>query len=117
MAMSLDELAIAFRLLVRIEVFALDVLDQRDFGRRRIVDLADNCRDRVQARALRSSPATLASDDLKPSIAVRTEKDRLQDTALGDRIGELIDRFFPELDARLFRVGPDATDLDLANAA
>ena len=48
MAMALDQLPIALGLFDRVEVFALDIFDQRDLGRGRIVDLADDRRDRVK---------------------------------------------------------------------
>ncbi len=117
MAMALDQLAIAFGLFDRVEILALDVLDQRDLGRGGIVDLADDRRDRVKPCPLRGAPAALSGDDLEPSVAMRPKQDRLQDTALGNRIGELVDRLFLELDARLLGIGPDPADLDLADSA
>src|SRR3546814_1469294 len=39
-----DQLAIGIRLLDRIEVFALDILDQRDFQRFRLVEIPDEDR-------------------------------------------------------------------------
>ena len=71
----------------------------------------------MKPRPLRSAPAALASDDLKPSVTMRPQQDRLQDTTLGNRIGELVDRLFLELDARLLGIGPDPADLDLADSA
>jgi hypothetical protein len=72
----------------------------------------------VQPRPLRRPPSALAGDDLEAlAIAVRPEQDRLEDAALGDRIGELVDRVLAELDPRLVGVGADSADLDLADAA
>ena len=116
MAVPVDQLAIALGLLDRVQILALDILDQRDLRRRRLVDLADDRRDRVQPRPLRRAPAALAGDDLKP-VAVGPQQDRLEHPALGDRIGQLVDRFLAELDARLVGIGPDPRDLDLAHAA
>src|SRR3954454_4014370 len=116
MAMPLDQLAIALRFLERVQVLALDILDQRDLGRGRFVNLADDCGDRVQPRALRRAPTALAGDDhIIPTLG--PEQDRLEDAALADRVGELVERFLVELDARLVRVGPDPRDLNLAHTA
>src|SRR5207245_2852003 len=70
------------------------------------------------AGPLRRAPAAFAGNDLKTlAVAVRAEQDRLEHAALGNRIGELVDRFLSELDPRLVRIRPDAADLDLAHAA
>ena len=116
MAVTLDELAIALRLFDRVQVLALYVLDQRNLGRSRIVNLTNDRRNGVQAGALRCAPPAFARDDLEP-ITMGTKEDRLKNTAFGDRIGELVDRFFLELHPRLFRVGADAPNLDLSHAA
>lgn len=109
---AIDQLAIAFRFLNRIEILTLDVFDQRDFGRGRIVDLANDRGNRVKPGALRSTPATLAGDNLK-AVPVRSKQDWLKYAALSDRIGELVDRLFLELNAWLFRIRPNSPDLDL----
>jgi hypothetical protein len=116
MAVPIDQLAVAFRLLNRIQVLTLDVLDQRDLGRSRIIDLADDRRNGMQSGALRSSPSALAGDDLE-AITVRTKQDRLKNAALCDRIGELVDRLFLELAPRLLRIGANTPDLNLTDAA
>ena len=63
MAVALDQLPIALRLLERVQILALDILDQRKLGHGRFVDLADNRRNRVELRPLRRAPAPLARDD------------------------------------------------------
>ena len=50
-------------------------------------------------------------------IARRAQQDRLKYAALGDRFGQLGERFVVELGARLVRVGADPRDLDLAHPA
>ena len=59
-----DQLLVGLGLLDRVEVGALDILDQRDFGGRGVVELADERRDAVELRLLRRAPAALAGDDL-----------------------------------------------------
>ena len=116
MAVPLDKLAIAFRLLDCVQVFALNVLDQRDLGRGRIVDLSNDRRNRVQPSTLGGTPSPLPRDDLE-SVTMRAEENRLQNAALGNRIGEFVDRLFFELHTRLIWVGPNAAYLDLSHAA
>ena len=115
-AMLLDQLPIALGLLDRVQILALDILDQRDLGGRRIVDLADDRRDGVQPRPLRRPPAALAGDDLD-SRRRRAQQDRLQHASLGNRFGQLVERLLVEMHARLVGIGPDPRDLDLAHAA
>src|SRR4029079_10705344 len=116
MAVPLNELAIAFRFFDGVEIFALNVLDQCDLCSGRVVNLAHDGRDGVKPAALRGAPTALARDNLE-SIAVRPKENWLKNAALGDRIGELVDRFFLELHTRLLRVRPDPPDLDFAYPA
>src|SRR5690242_13275543 len=112
----LDELPIAFRFLERVQILALDILDQRQLGGRGFVELANDRGDRVQLRLLGRTPAPLAGDD-HVILAVRPEQDRLEDAALADRLRQLVERGFVELHARLFGVAADARDFDFAYAA
>jgi hypothetical protein len=116
MPMRLDKLAIAFRFLQRIEILALDILDQRDFRGRRIVDLAYDCRDGVQLGPLRGAPAALARNNQEP-FAVRSQQDRLEHAPLANRFCELLKRLLVEQDAWLVRIAGNPRDLDLAYAA
>ena len=111
-----DQLMIALGFLDRIQVLTLNILDQRDLGRRRVVDLTDDRGDRMQARSLSCAPAALARNNFEP-LPVWTKEDRLQNAALLDRIREFINGFFRELDPWLLGIRPDSTDLDLPNAA
>src|SRR5690349_14152523 len=115
MAVPLDQLAVSFRLLDRVEIFALDVLDQRKLGSGRIVNVADERRNLVQARPLGSAPSTLAGDDLEPVVRGPHE-DWLKNTALRDRIREFVDRLLVELHAGLNRARLDPPDLDFTDA-
>src|SRR2546429_479797 len=59
-----DEAGECARLLERIEVLALDVLDEGDGDRSLIRDVADDRRDLREPGHLRGAPAPLAGDDL-----------------------------------------------------
>src|SRR5437868_15256594 len=116
MAVALDQLAVAIRLLERIEILALDILDQRELRRGRFVDLANDRRNGVEPCPLRRAPAPLAGDD-HIIFAVGPEQNRLENPALPDRLGELVECLLVEVDSRLMGVGPDPRDLDLPHAA
>src|SRR4051794_39096523 len=115
-AVAINELLVPLRFLDRVEVLALNILDQRQLGRCRFVYLAYDRRNAVQPRPLRRPPPALAGADLE-AVAVRSQQDRLEDSALRNRIGALVDRLVAELDARLVRVWPEAADLNLPHAA
>ena len=70
-AVLVDELLVADRLLERVEVRALDVLDDREFERLLVADVMDDDRHLVQAGPLRRAPAPLAGDDLVALAAAR----------------------------------------------
>src|SRR5689334_1331765 len=115
-AVPLDELLIAFSFFKWIEILTLDILNQREFGDGRFVDLADDCGDRVQLNALRRAPATFTGDD-HVAVAIRPKQDGLKNSPLTNGVGKLIQGFFVEFDAGLVWVSLDARDFDLANAS
>ena len=92
------------------------VVDPSIDDKLRLVDLANDRGNRVEPRSLCRTPATLAGNDLE-AVAVRPKQDRLENTALGDRIGELIDRLFLELHPRLLRIRTDPANLNFAHPA
>jgi hypothetical protein len=55
---------ICFGFLDRIQILALDILDERDLERLDIIEFANDDRDLVKLRPLRRPPAPLAGDDL-----------------------------------------------------
>ena len=65
-----DQARDALRFFQRIQVFALDVLDQRHRGGGLVVDLAHQHRDLVQPGQLRGAEAPFAGDDLVALRAV-----------------------------------------------
>ena len=89
-AEPLDQLAVAGRLLDGIEIRALHVLDQGELGGFRVAELAHDHRHGVQAGLLGCPPAALAGDDLEAAAgAIGPGDDRLQQTLLADRIGQV----------------------------
>ena len=85
-----DQFAVAGRLLDRVEVRALHVLDEGELGSLLVAEIAHDDRHRVQAGLLGRPPAALAGDDLEAAaLGVGAGDDRLQQTLLADRLGEL----------------------------
>jgi hypothetical protein len=97
---------ISVRKLHRVEVLALDVLDDRKFepiGRRHI---ENDGRQRLSARKLAGTESTLAHDELE-SIPRLAHDHRLQHTMLADRTCQLCKTQRVELSARLVWVRID----------
>src|SRR5580658_1392560 len=86
------------RLFERIEVLALNVLNQRHRDRGFIRNAPDDRRDLAQPGLLRGAPAPLTGDDLVAlyaaliSLADGSHHDRLHDALRPDRIGEFGER-------------------------
>ena len=95
-----DEPTQCHRLFDGIEIFALDVLDQRHRERRFVVDTADHRRDLGQPGGLRPTPTALASDDLE-TFAVNPHHNGLHHASRFDGLGELVEGFRVEPGARL----------------
>ena len=100
MAEILDQPLIGLGFFDRVQIFALDILDQRNFERFGFVEIAHDHRDLVELRALRRPPAPFAGDDLKMR-ALRPHDDRLDHPARFNRPGELAQRLIVEMAARL----------------
>jgi len=77
----------ALRLLERIEVLALDVLDQRHRQRRLVRHVAHGDRHLGQPGHLPPREAALAGNDLVAVAAGRPDQDRLNDSLRLDRFG------------------------------
>ena len=103
----------------RIEVFALDVLDDRQFQRFGVADIEDDDGNVVDAGALRGPPTALAGNDLESAGGAgrRPHRDRLDDAALLDRGGEFVEFGHRELTARVARIGMQEFDGYAALAA
>ena len=107
----LVELVVGVRLFDRVQVFALDVLDERDLqdvavGHR----LLDDDGDGRQAGLLRGAEAALAGDQAIFIVASARDDERLDDAVLADAAGQLLDRGLVEGLARLIRVRRDLLD-------
>ena len=102
----LDELAVGVGRLERVEVLALEVLDEREFELLAIGELAHDRRDAVETGGLRGPQPALAGDEL---VAVERlgDEDRLEDAVLGDARRERRESFGVEPLARLVRVRAD----------
>ncbi len=98
---------ITLRLFHRIEVFALNILDDHDLERVRIADIDRHDRHFVQARDLRGAPAPFAGDDFKAVLRALhgAYHDRLDHAVLLDRVGELAELGIGKLTARIARIG------------
>ena len=70
----LDQLLVGGRLLERVEVVALEVLDERLLERGRVVGVADERGDRLQPDPARRAPAALAGDQLVLAVAERAAR-------------------------------------------
>jgi hypothetical protein len=95
----------------------LEVLDDRDLEGGVVVDVLDEGRDRVHPGEPRGPPAPLTGDDLEAARAMGSDEDRLEDAALADRRGELVDRLLDERHPWLLGIRLDAVEGDLADAA
>ena len=109
-----EQLAVAARLFDRVQVLALQVLDERELERLRRRRRQHAHRHPLQARQPRGPPPPLTCDDLV-ALAVRTHDDRLEQAHLLDRVRELRDALFVDVGARLVRVGRDHVDGELGD--
>ncbi len=91
------------RLFERIEVLALNVLDERDRDRCLVGNVPDDGRDLPQPRHLCRPPAALTRDDLVALCLAgsgrsdRPDHDRLHHALRLDGVGQLLQRFRPHV--------------------
>ena len=103
------------RLLDRVEIFALEVFDQRHLQRHLLRDIADDDRNAEQAGALRRSPAAFAGDQLE-APGDPADHQRLHDAAGMNRARKLVESFFAEARARLIGARVNQVDIGLKQA-
>lgn len=81
-AFAFRQTIVGARLFDGIEVFALEVLDQRERHDVTLAQLTDQRRYFMQLRFLSGAPTTLTRHDLVAAIVERAHDDRLNDAAL-----------------------------------
>jgi hypothetical protein len=120
----LDEPRHRARLVDRIQILALQVLDQRDGQRRLVVELSNHHGHGREARNSRGAPAALAGDDLVRSRAAArlldrhaSDDQRLQHALLADRFRELGQALLSQMQARLIAPGPKRIDVELEHVS
>ena len=101
-------------LLDRVEVLALEVLDDGDLHRLLVGDLADDGGDGGFAGALGGEPAALAGDELEAS-GVLADGDGLDDAGDLDGVGEFVEGDFVEVGAGLVGIAVDELDGNVAD--
>src|SRR5262245_22205075 len=108
----LDEASQPAGLLDRVEVGALQVLDEAEHKLLVVARLAaDDRRHGVKTREPRRAPAALAGDELV-AIGQPAYEQRLEHAVQSDRFGELAQRFGVETGADLLTRRPDLVDRD-----
>jgi hypothetical protein len=114
-----QQLLVGRTLLERVELAAVQVLQQRVAQQVVVGGVPHDRRDRAEAGLLGGPPAPLAHDELVAGLAVagqRPDHDRLQDADLADGVHQLGQRLLLEVLARLPRVRPDRPDRELREA-
>jgi hypothetical protein len=111
----LDHPVIHHRFIERREVLALEVLDDGDLECGLVVDLLDECGDRLEPGGPRRSPSPLPRDELVARGPDGADEDGLEHAMLADRGRELLQRILIELHARLLRVRLDPVERDDAD--
>ncbi len=101
-------------LLDRIEILALEVLDDGDLHRLLVGDLADDGRDGGFSGALRGEPAALAGDELVAS-GMLADGDGLNDAGDLDGVGEFVEGDIVEMGSGLVRIAVDQFDGKVAD--
>ena len=99
-----DQPTIGQPLLNCVEVGALNIFKQRHFERHRIIKFLNDYRNMVKLYPLCRAPATLARDNAIAAATGRPHDDGLENAMLADRRGELVQRIFVEMIARLIGV-------------
>jgi hypothetical protein len=98
----------------RVQIRALNILDNGDFERLLVIGLDGQNRHFMKAGALRRPPAPLSRDDF---ISIRDagngpRQDRLNDAFRSDRISQFLEFCFVELMARIARIGAQKLNWD-----
>ena len=113
----LDQLLIRGGFLERVQLLALDVLDDGVLQHRGVVGDPHHGRDRLEPDPPRRAPAALAGDQLVAAALRGPDEHGLEDADLADRVGQRGQRLLVEMLARLLRVRPDLRGRDVGQAA
>ena len=92
-----EQLGVGGRLLQRVQLLAMQVLQQRVAQHRLVGGLANDGRDLGELGELGRPPAALTHDELVVLAAERAHDDRLQQPDLADAGGELLQRLLVEV--------------------
>ena len=106
-----DELRVTEGFFERIEVLALEILDQGEFQHRAVIGFAQDHRDFGNPGELCRAPAAFSGDQLE-GVAFLADDERLDDALFADGIRQFAQRFFGEIFSRLQRAGLDALKSD-----
>ncbi len=109
---SIDELSIGVGSLDRVEIRALEVLDEGELERVSIDHLADDGRDPVESGGLRGAKPSLTGDELVSACRLG-HQDRLEYAVGGDAGPQRGEILWVEALARLVGVRTDPRDRDL----
>ena len=88
----LDELRVALSFFNRIQVLALQVLDQRQFEHRAVIGFTHDDRHFSQAKQLSGAPAAFACDQLQMAVTL-ADDERLHNALFPDGISQLAQGF------------------------
>jgi hypothetical protein len=108
-----QELLVGRGLFQRVELLAVQVLDQGVPQQLVVLGLLDDGADLGQPGPLAGAPSALAHDELIPAGPGRTDHHRLQQADLPDGFGQLVERLVVEGLPRLPGVRRDRGDIDL----
>ena len=109
-----DELPDALRLLHKVEIAALDVLDQRDDAAALHIHVHDDAGHLAQPRHPRRAQPPLPRDQLE-AVPLLAHGQRLQDAVLGDGIPQLLQTLPGKMLPRLQRPRHDLLHRDIAH--
>ena len=117
-AEAADEALIGARFFHRVEVFALEVFDQRNLARLGVAVLAHDGRDFRESRELCRAQTALARDELIASLGIRQppHEHGLEHAIRLDRGFEVFERRLVEIRARLVAVRADVRDGEFLHA-
>src|SRR6056300_1146283 len=107
MAKTINQLPIPHRLFDWIEISALNILDNRNLENLNICEIPNNDGQFMQLRHLRGAPTAFASNNLIITIMVwiGAHDKGLNNALFFNRCGKLLQCFWDEITARLFRIG------------